>query len=170
MLYSSSVLSFVITLFTQYFTLSVFISNAVIFIEWRWRCLCDGGISDLQDGNTALMWAAEEGHADCARLLIDSGADKNVKSNVRRRSLFSGTPSRFLLFFLSLDLILHYSSPPIICLTIFVNTPIIQIYHDLYLSVSPLSLSLSRCSRLSTFLPRFSISQSHSALSIFLFV
>ena len=29
------------------------------------------------------MYAAWKGHADCARLLIDAGADKDAKSNVR---------------------------------------------------------------------------------------
>jgi hypothetical protein len=28
---------------------------------------------------------AMNGHADCARLLLDAGADKNAKNNVRRR-------------------------------------------------------------------------------------
>jgi hypothetical protein len=36
-----------------------------------------------QSGWTALIWAAEKGHADCARLLLDAGADKNAKTNVR---------------------------------------------------------------------------------------
>ena len=43
--------------------------------------------SDLQGGYTALMRAATQGHADCTRLLIDAGADKDATSNVRRRSL-----------------------------------------------------------------------------------
>jgi ankyrin repeat protein len=34
-----------------------------------------------QYGQTALMCAAESGHADCARLLLDAGADKNAKCN-----------------------------------------------------------------------------------------
>ena len=34
-------------------------------------------------GRTALMRAAVGGHADCARLLIDAGADKDAKSRVR---------------------------------------------------------------------------------------
>ncbi len=33
-----------------------------------------------QDGETALMWAA--GHADCARLLLDAGADTEAKDKV----------------------------------------------------------------------------------------
>ena len=32
----------------------------------------------------ALIWAAIEGHADCARLLLDAGADKEAKAKVRR--------------------------------------------------------------------------------------
>ncbi len=39
-----------------------------------------------QDGWTALIWAAEKGHADCARLLLDSGADKEAKDKVRATS------------------------------------------------------------------------------------
>ena len=34
-----------------------------------------------QFGQTALMFAAREGHADCVRLLLDAGADKNAKCN-----------------------------------------------------------------------------------------
>ena len=36
-----------------------------------------------QDGRTALIYAAANGHADCARLLLDAGADKEAKCNVR---------------------------------------------------------------------------------------
>ena len=36
-----------------------------------------------QDGSTALMCAGYSGQADCARLLLDAGADKNAKANVR---------------------------------------------------------------------------------------
>ena len=31
-----------------------------------------------QSGRTALVWTARNGHADCARLLLDAGADKNA--------------------------------------------------------------------------------------------
>ena len=40
----------------------------------------------MQDGWTALMWAAGNDHADCARLLLDAGADTNVKGGVRAPS------------------------------------------------------------------------------------
>ena len=46
-----------------------------------------GGDFNSQDGATALIWAAEMGRADCVRLLIDAGADKDAENNVRRRSL-----------------------------------------------------------------------------------
>ena len=29
------------------------------------------------------MWAAEKGHADCVRLLLNAGADQDAKNNVR---------------------------------------------------------------------------------------
>ena len=50
--------------------------------------LCgDSGEFDSQTGWTPLISTAAKGHAECARLLIDAGADKEVKNNVRRRSL-----------------------------------------------------------------------------------
>jgi hypothetical protein len=58
----------------------------VLCIGDGWRCT-DCGESVSQYGYTALMYAAVRGHADCLRLLIDAGADKDTKSNVRRRSL-----------------------------------------------------------------------------------
>ena len=36
-----------------------------------------------QDGETALICAASQGHAKCALLLLDAGADKNAKDKVR---------------------------------------------------------------------------------------
>ncbi len=36
-----------------------------------------------QYGSTALIWAAMRGHADCARLLLDAGADKETTDDVR---------------------------------------------------------------------------------------
>jgi ankyrin repeat protein len=46
--------------------------------------LCNGGGKlDSQRGYTALICAAENGHADCVRLLIDAGADMDARNNVR---------------------------------------------------------------------------------------
>ncbi len=41
-------------------------------------------LARAQNGCTALILAAGQGHADCARLLLDAGADKEAKMNVRR--------------------------------------------------------------------------------------
>ena len=49
------------------------------------RCGCSAG--GLQGGLTALICAAEYGHTSCARLLIDAGADKDAKDEVRFQSL-----------------------------------------------------------------------------------
>ena len=47
-----------------------------------------GGESDSQLGFTALIRAAECGHVDCVRLLIDAGADKEAKNEVRMGCCF----------------------------------------------------------------------------------
>ncbi len=63
---------------------------AMCCVAWkmRLRLRCVGcGKFGSQDGYTALIEAAWEGHAGCVRLLIDAGADKEAKNNVRRRSL-----------------------------------------------------------------------------------
>ena len=48
--------------------------------------------SRAQSGVTAIICAAEMGHADCARLLLDAGADKNSVDNVRRVGLRACVP------------------------------------------------------------------------------
>ncbi len=40
-------------------------------------------VCQTQDGFTALMSAAQQGHTDCVRLLVKGGADKEAKDNVR---------------------------------------------------------------------------------------
>ncbi len=47
-------------------------------------CVC------AQDGYTALICAGWHGHLDCARLLLDAGADKNAMANVRAIRLAAG--------------------------------------------------------------------------------
>ena len=37
---------------------------------------------DTQDGRTALHYAVRKGRYDCAQLLIQSGADVDIKTNV----------------------------------------------------------------------------------------
>ena len=36
-----------------------------------------------QNGDTALAWAADRGHVDCVRQLLEAGAEKNPKNEVR---------------------------------------------------------------------------------------
>jgi ankyrin repeat protein len=54
------------------------------------RALLEAGASvdavETWRGQTALMWAAAEGHADMVRALIAAGADKNARSTVLFRS------------------------------------------------------------------------------------
>ena len=41
------------------------------------------GVGLPQRENTALICAAENGHSNCVRLLLDAGADKEAKDVVR---------------------------------------------------------------------------------------
>jgi ankyrin repeat protein len=45
-------------------------------------CVCQP-----QGGSTALICAAAEGHIECVRLLVESGANKDVKNKVRALGL-----------------------------------------------------------------------------------
>ena len=38
-----------------------------------------------QDGDTALLWAAQRGRSDAVRMLLESGADPNPRDKVGRR-------------------------------------------------------------------------------------
>jgi hypothetical protein len=71
-------------------------------------CACCGGdmfIICLQNGYTALMWAADKGQASCVRLLLDAGANKDLKDNVRDVYRFA---SLFHLSFLSGIVFLYF--------------------------------------------------------------
>ena len=50
-----------------------------MFSRVRWRLRYVGCGENSQFGLTALMWAAQKGYTDCARLLIDAGA-KNPRN------------------------------------------------------------------------------------------
>jgi hypothetical protein len=54
-----------------------------VFVFWRWLCVggCESNSQVFE--RTALVWAAVIGKADCARLLIDIGADKDAADKVR---------------------------------------------------------------------------------------
>ena len=62
--------------------------------------------SHTQDGQTALICAAREGHMNCARLLLDAGADKEAKNNVRA-SWFAASAAVHV--FRTLSMFLNYS-------------------------------------------------------------
>jgi hypothetical protein len=42
-----------------------------------------GRVRRLQGFHTALLCAAEHGHVDCVRVLVECGADKEARNNVR---------------------------------------------------------------------------------------
>ena len=56
------------------------------------------GKPDLQYGSTALICATQSGHAECVRLLIDAGADKEAKDVVRVGRCFADESSCFAQF------------------------------------------------------------------------
>jgi hypothetical protein len=54
----------------------------------NWGVVCGTFGACAQDGRTALMRAANSGHKDCVRLLLDAGANKNAKDRVRGGSVW----------------------------------------------------------------------------------
>ena len=71
------------------------------------------------------MCTAAYGHADCARLLIDAGADKDAKGEVRRRSLHCGDAFLYCFscayFLFCVILLLHFPIFHSLSMTIPVN-------------------------------------------------
>ncbi len=51
--------------------------------------ICGGAFDQphAQNGSTALMMAVSDGRVDCAKLLLDAGADKNATDKVRDRTI-----------------------------------------------------------------------------------
>ena len=47
-----------------------------------------GGKLTARDGRTALMYACEGGHIECARLLVEKGADLNAKDKCAASCVF----------------------------------------------------------------------------------
>ena len=62
--------------------MTIVVSNA--------QCVCAAftgcGTWSMQTGHTALTLAAKEGHTECVRLLLESGADKDAAPTVRVRN------------------------------------------------------------------------------------
>jgi hypothetical protein len=77
--------------FKSFFMIIIFVF-AVSFMLCPICC----GESDSQGGNTALIRSTYWGQADCVRLLIDAGTDKEVRDQVRRRSPFCCGVSSFI--------------------------------------------------------------------------
>jgi ankyrin repeat protein len=73
-------------------------------------------VYQLQDGRTALIWAAQIGHVDCVRLLVSAGSDTNIKEKVRDilRRPFIFFNSRFCFFAITLRLFYDETCMPVI--------------------------------------------------------
>jgi hypothetical protein len=72
--------------------------------------LCGCLITGSQNGWTALFSAAVFGRTDCLRLLIEAGADKDAKNNVRVGRCFDLASSRLISPFFSSSSIVHHPS------------------------------------------------------------
>ena len=59
------------------------LASFAFHLSANFALLCAIPITGSQDGDMALICAARNGRADCLRLLIDAGADKNARDNVR---------------------------------------------------------------------------------------
>ncbi len=81
------------TLIVLYFDLCRLVSFRVVFMCRVKRWLPIGTHTRAQFGSTALIRAAAKGRMACVRVLLDAGANKNVRDEVRRagplRLLFS---------------------------------------------------------------------------------
>ncbi len=78
------------------------------------------------------MYAAQYGHSDCARLLIDAGADKDAKNNVRRRLLTCCYKLLALFIFFLFFCVSNQSYLSIVLsVSLSLHTSAIQVHHDL---------------------------------------
>ena len=61
-----------------------------LFRRGRAGIFSRGGKLTARDGWTALMYACEKGDIECARLLVEKGADVNAKAKSAASCVFSG--------------------------------------------------------------------------------
>ena len=61
-----------------------------VFRRGRAGIFSRGGKLTARSGWTALMYACEGGHIECARLLVEKGADVNAKNWFAASCVFSG--------------------------------------------------------------------------------
>ena len=86
-------ISFLLIFTIKIYNCSTHFPDHFLYICW-WRRCVGGGESDSQGGWTALSIAAARGRTDCARLLLDAGANKEAKINVRVGRCFPGIAFR----------------------------------------------------------------------------
>ena len=143
--------------------LKIIYSHAHFQFLWYelWLRRCTGGKSSPyeQKGHTALMRAAEQGHAECARLLIDAGADKNAKANVRRWSLICRDTLLHCFFPTLISSLRRSSSTFSICHTVYMTLSVLHLRVSIYVILVTFffscififlsSSSFPRCSRFS---------------------
>lgn len=67
----------------------------------------DGRVNQTQDGYTALMFAARNEHAECTRLLVESGADTGATDNVRCINSFLSLLFAYLPIFVRARLVMR---------------------------------------------------------------
>ena len=80
-----------------FFCGDIFVVHFDVFLQRRWRFLFFDEYNS-QYGWTALIWAALKSHTDCLRLLIDAGANKDARDDVRCWSLLCCCPFSFQVF------------------------------------------------------------------------
>ena len=63
--------------FASFKSVDVFVATLKILLRCNWKPF------DIQGGYTALIYSAMYGHSECVRLLVESGANKEAKTDVR---------------------------------------------------------------------------------------
>ena len=86
----------------------------------------------MQQGYTALIFAAARGHTECVRLLIDAGADKDTRDSVRRWSLICRNSLFYCFFPTLISSLRHSSSTFSICHTVYMTFSVLHLRASIY--------------------------------------